>query len=464
MRRARWAVVLLALGSSPASALAPDREARAVLDRWLEAQNTGRFEDYEVFYADDFTGVRRSGDRTATFDRKGWMQDRQRMFGKPMTVAADNVHIFASERSARIVFTQRWSSGRYADVGPKQLILRRGPAGFRIVREELFASDKRKPGTIDLEAFRRFAFVLDGEVVVSMDADDAWAAGPPILEKPGRDPMSLRSRRAVDTTKLPAEVAKLPGLPVRLMDARGVRCEAKLGEFLLRGKVFTDPGTDAEEAWAEGSHFLVARVAGDRKACAGATWTRAAALPMPVIATAEPPSAELMSLALAAFKALPESAEIQSLYGGWYAGEHPHSRRPPPLWFQRSRQKPIVRVIRPASGPPLLSVSALVAEGDCANGVDNALWALWEMDGANPAHPHLVLRNQPTVDMTLQPTAAIDIDGDGTPELLFDRSTDHASDNASGQPDFLERGIARALGGSYVEIAGPKTPIDFCPC
>lgn len=477
-RRTRWAVVLLALWSSPVAGLVPNQEARAVLDRWLEAQNTGHFDDYQFLYADDFTGVRRSGNRTASFDRQGWMQERQRMFGKPMTVAADDVHIFANNRSARVVFTQRWSSGGYADVGPKELVLERGPAGYRIVREELFASDKRKPGTIDLQAFRRFAFVVDGEVVVSMNTDDAWAVGPPILERPGRDPLLLRSRRAVDTTKLPADVAKLPGLAVHLLDARGARCEAKLGALLLRGRVFEGPGEvdldgrpvreqsegDGTMAWGGSPHWLVARVVGDRKACAGATWARAAALAMPAIAVAETASAALTSLALEAFKALPQSEAIQREYTHWYAGEHPHGRRPPPLWFQRARQKPVIRVLRPSAGPALLSVSAVIGEGDCGNGVDNALWALWALDGADPARPRLVLRNQPTADMTLQPTAAIDLDGDGTPELLFDSSTDYATANATGQPDYLEHGIARALGGSYLEITGPETPIDVCPC
>jgi expansin (peptidoglycan-binding protein) len=56
------------------------------------------------------------------------------------------------------------------------------------------------------------------------------------------------------------------------------------------------------------------------------------------------------------------------------------------------------------------------------------------------------------------------VDGDGTPELLFDGSTDAASENGAGQPEFLEHGMVRALAGSYVEVEGPKTPIDICPC
>jgi hypothetical protein len=34
--------------------------------------------------------VRRSGTRTVSLDRQGWMRDRQRMFRKPMKVAASD--------------------------------------------------------------------------------------------------------------------------------------------------------------------------------------------------------------------------------------------------------------------------------------------------------------------------------------------------------------------------------------
>jgi hypothetical protein len=469
-------LLLLALAPAPPIDVTPRQKAQALLERWLEAQNQGRFDEYQSYYGDEFTGVRRSGNRKVSFDRDGWMRDRKRMFEKPMTVAADNVHIFASARTARVVFTQRWSSGRYADVGPKQLLLRDGLDGFHIAREELFSSDATKPGTIDLDAFRRFAFVVDDEVIVSMKADDVWAAGPPVLEKKGPDRDLLRSRRLVDKTKLPPGVAGVVGTAVRLMDSRGVRCQASLGELLLRGRVYESLGDDPDGtppdsagqegayAWKMSPHYLVARVVGDHKACAGATWARAASLPLPPIATAEPPSPELKSRALAALRALPESAAIQRDYAQWYPSEHPKHRGAPPHWLQRPSKQPVIRLFRPASGPAFLSASAMVAEGDCANGVWDAIWALWEIDDKDPAHPRLMLRNQPDSRITLAPTAAVDVDGDGIPELLFDSSTDYQVMNAAGQPDFLEHGVVRALAGSYVQIEGPETPIYICPC
>jgi len=281
---------------------------------------------------------------------------------------------------------------------------------------------------------------------VSTRADDAWAAGPPILEKKGPEQDLLRSRRPVDKAKLPPGVASLVGTRVRLLDAHGVRCEATLGELFVRGRAFvgsgevnegrdaTDPDEgDARTAWGESPHHLVARAVGDAKKCAGATWARAVALPLPPIATAQPPSPELKTRALAALRALPESATIQRDYARWYPSEHP-KHRSPPHWLQRHTQQPVIRLFRPASGPALLSVSAMVAEGDCANGVFDAIWGLWEIDDKDPANPRLILRNQPDAQMTLAPTAAVDVDGDGAPELLFDSSSDYATMNAAGQP------------------------------
>ena len=66
--------------------------------------------------------------------------------------------------------------------------------------------------------------------------------------------------------------------------------------------------------------------------------------------------------------------------------------------------------------------------------------------------------------MTLAPTATVDVDGDGRVELLFDHSNDYNAQNATGQPDFIERGIVRLLDGLYLDVSGPTTPILLCPC
>lgn len=460
----RIGVVLFVLVLAPAFATDPKLDAKALLDAWIGAQNAGNFDAYQSLYAPSFSGVRRSGSRTASFDRAGWMQDRQRMFRKKMTVSAKNVRVIADAASARVIFVQRWASGGYSDVGAKELVLRRGPAGFRITREELLASAVGKSEDVDLAAFRRFAFVIDGEVVVSLTPDDRWASGPPVFEKQGADRLLVQTRRPVDVAKLPRIVARLAGMPIRLLNASGERCEAKLGAFLLRGRAISDMADDEADAWEMSAHLLVAKVVGDRLACAGATWARAAELPIPVVTPAEEPSKETRQVALVAFGALPQSASIQKQFEEWYRREHAGTGKPP-SWFAHEGSGAQVRVLRSGpKGPKLVSVSASIEEGGCGEGgVNGALWALWELRG-DAANPQLVLRNAPDEQMTLEPTATVDVDGDGRVELLFDDSSNFNATKVTGQPDFVERGIVRALNGLYLDVTGPTTPILVCPC
>ncbi len=382
-----------------------------------------------------------------------------------MTVSAEKVRVIADAASARVIFVQHWASGGYSDVGSKELVLRRGPAGFRIAREELFDSATGKSGEVDLEAFRQFAFVVDGEVVVSLNPDDAWRSGPPVREKQGADRFLLRMRRSVDVAKLPPALARLTGMPIRLLNAAGERCQAKLGAFLLRSRAISDgyDTDDDSEAWQMGAHLLVAKVDGDRRACAGATWARAAELPVPVVTPAEAASKEVRKVALTAFGALPQSASIQKEFDVWYRREHPDASKPP-RWFAREKRGAGVRVLQSGpKGPTLVSVSESIDEGGCEDGVFGAVWALWELQG-DAAHPQLLLRNAPDERMALAPSATVDVDGDGRVELLFDDSRDYNATNATGQPDFIERGIVRLLDRLYLDVTGPTTPILICPC
>ena len=463
-RVSRIGAVLFVLAISPAFAADPKLDAKGLLDAWLAAQNAGNFDAYQALYAPIFTGVRRSGSRTASFDRAAWMQDRQRMFRKKMTVSAKAVRVIANAASARVIFVQRWASGGSSDVAAKELVLRRGPAGFRIAREELLASTVAKAGDVDVEAFRRFAFVIDGEVVVTLTPDDRWASGPPMFEKTGADHLLVQTRRPVDVAKLPRAVARLAGMPIRLLNATGERCEAKMGAFLLRGRAISAIADDEADAWGMSAHLLVAKVEGDRPACAGATWARAAELPVPVVTPAEAPSSELRKVASAAFGALPQSANIQKQFDEWYRREHAGTGTPP-RWFAHEGSGAQVRVLRSRpKGPTLVSVSASIEEGGCGEGgVSGAVWGLWELQG-DAVHPRLVLRNAPDEQMTLELTATVDVDADGRVELLFDDSSDFNATNAAGQPDFVDRGIVRALNGLYLDVAGPKTPILVCPC
>jgi ketosteroid isomerase-like protein len=163
--RARAPALLLALAllAGPAAAHAdspptppgpPDEAAvRALVARWLDAQNKGDFAAYRALYAPSFHGIRRSGGRTVVLDHDGWLRDRERMFKKPMKVTAADVRVTPAGALARAAFVQEFSSGTYADRGRKEIdvaVIGGAPA---IAREELLESTplsaKRKPGAPD---------------------------------------------------------------------------------------------------------------------------------------------------------------------------------------------------------------------------------------------------------------------------------------------------------------------------
>jgi molybdate transport system substrate-binding protein len=113
---------------------------RDVVTAWLDAQNKGDFAAYQALYAERFGGVKRVGARRWKFDRKGWMKDRERMFGKPMTVTADEIDVHVSTSSAVVRFKQTFEQGRFKDAGDKQLVIAEDKTGLHIGREEMLQS------------------------------------------------------------------------------------------------------------------------------------------------------------------------------------------------------------------------------------------------------------------------------------------------------------------------------------
>jgi len=126
--------------AEPMAALPSEEDANHFLERWVEAQNRGRFEDYAALYADSFTGIRRSGAQIKRLDRGGWMAERRRMFARPMTVEIAEVVVSGTRDSRKVELTQTWSSGTYEDVGRKRLLLRREAGAWRIAAEEMLTS------------------------------------------------------------------------------------------------------------------------------------------------------------------------------------------------------------------------------------------------------------------------------------------------------------------------------------
>ncbi|MBN2715447.1 MAG: nuclear transport factor 2 family protein [Deltaproteobacteria bacterium] len=125
---------------------APIRESavRDLFSDWLKSQNEGDFQQYAALYAQRFDGIKRAGRKTFRYDRKGWLEDREKMFKKKMTVAADDLKIQAGTVTARVSFIQTWSNGRFSDKGPKVLQLFLENGNLRIFNEEMLQSDMAK--------------------------------------------------------------------------------------------------------------------------------------------------------------------------------------------------------------------------------------------------------------------------------------------------------------------------------
>jgi hypothetical protein len=227
-----------ARGDTGAGDLAP--EARTLVDAWLAAQNQGDFAAYEKLYAAKLTGVRRSGARTVSLDRAGWMKDRQRMFLKPMKVSASDVKVAGTPASARVTFVQEWESGSYHDRGPKQLVVVREAGAARIAREEMLASEKASPPSSE----DAFAFVLGKYAILDDAPDEAWAAGAPRLEDEG-DPVIVTRRAA----GLPRELAAYVGRKLVVQSPGSDACTATVKELRIVGAVV--PHFSLRQEWRD---------------------------------------------------------------------------------------------------------------------------------------------------------------------------------------------------------------------
>lgn len=220
-------------GSGVALAPLPEAEVRALVEKWLAAQNGGDFAAYQALYAAKMEGVKRVGDRTWRFDRKGWFDDRQRMFGKPMKVEAAEISVESSGPTASVQLEQRFAQGKFSDRGPKRLVVVKEDGGLRIAREEMLRSEvgdgKRASGSggvylvTAVEGKRYLYLALDD---VSADWGEGALSGPV-----GGDPML--ALRAAD--RAPAAFASWRGREVKAYAADGTLCAAKVGALSVVG-------------------------------------------------------------------------------------------------------------------------------------------------------------------------------------------------------------------------------------
>ncbi len=69
------------------------------------------------------------------------MDDRGKMFKRPMKVTAESYRFKADGDALVVTFLQTWSSGKYSDQGDKQIRIVREAGALRIAREEMLFSE-----------------------------------------------------------------------------------------------------------------------------------------------------------------------------------------------------------------------------------------------------------------------------------------------------------------------------------
>ncbi len=283
-----------------AATLLDEQAVRALVERWLAAQNDGDFEAYSATYASPFFGIKRSGPRTTRHDRAAWLTDRRHMFRKPMRVQAAELQVAPSSTAARVSFTQTWSSGNYQDVGPKQLVVARQDGGLFIAREEMLESTVLSEGT-DQPAPPspgEFTFVeeiggrayLVLEPAQPLETQDVQAQ---LLERG-----SFSAATKPLGAPLPTPLAALAGETFELRQADGEPCRSTAGDPLVLVRFVphfgmveewsgqygpkTPDARVAEEIWSMGADQPLLAFPLSHPSCRG-SWARLAELPAPTL-------------------------------------------------------------------------------------------------------------------------------------------------------------------------------------
>jgi len=438
--------------AAPPAAGAPiaEGDVRALVDRWLTAQNSGDLAAYDKLFAARFTGIRRSGPRTVRFDRAGWMKDRARMFGKPtsMTVAISDVRIRIVDPTALVSFTQTFAQGNYKDAGPKQLLIVREAGVPKIAGEFMMRSEIAASSASAGEDFR---FVVSGAVLLSDSPDLAWGTGPITFDPNAGDPAVAAQR--VDIKKLPPELARWQMRRVRLITVNGGGCEGGITGFRLLSRsiphfgtrqAWREPGVSpavvARQAWDAGAKVLV----GDTdKSCEDTHWARTTGRPILSIDQGAPADDTLKARALAELRRSDAWKAIQKSYL-----EEP--KKNVARWDQLDGVTVDVRRFRAwRGGKEIRLVSAtLIFYNGCAE-FGGELEGLFEERG-----PKLVPRNTPG-KTDAYPISVFDSDGDGNSELLME-----AFPSSFGH----EWGRATLDGELWDAVEMKYVPFLDCPC
>ncbi len=417
-----------------------------VLDAWLAAQNAGDFAAYQGVYADKMEGVKRVGERTWRFDRKGWLADRERMFKHPMTVAMRDVEIGGSALAPVVELVQSFKQGKFADEGTKRIVLAKTAGGFKVAREEMLksvvastppagagAGDDQEPW---------LTLVLEGaaHVVIDTEADDAWGTGR------SRGPFAGAFHYATrNAAKAPA-AASWTGREVVVYDAAGKRCPAKVGALSLIsggtphfGEIQMWQGMDGEPAWSQpqraraiydmGTPMLVGALTIEG-GCVPVLATSPTSTAKVFTAVASEPARE--AAAIKAFRKLSGYAALQAEFVDTYEGKG--------AWIDSPSVKTVTDGAR-----TIVIVSG--RDGSGCGDFAGALSAVFEDKSGK-----LTLLSPPD-QAYLDVQAVLDVDGDGQLELI-------------GSPDSFSTVTGLFAGGTsgFAPEREVSFPYNDCAC
>jgi len=393
-----------------------EARAKGLVERWVTAQNAHDFESYSTLYAARFSGTKRVGSYSKSFDRKGWLLDRQPMFRDGVIVRASDLHFSGTLGAVRAVFTQDFVAPGFHDRGQKELFLVAGDSGLQIAREEMLVSHLAEAAPATDGAV--LAFHRDGPVV-DRGISPAIPGEPRLLPRGASEPYEVVL--SIAPAALSEATRGWLGRSITAYAKDGATCQGAVARFEVR--VQAEPHFGMRQAWAgeDGAQKATPReiaraiwsIARDDERFVVAVLDRAckgvwAATHATTFTAATAPAAPLRSAALSAFKALPAYREVQARFVQ-------ESSNPKQAWENVDGELDVVE-LRASAESALLVVSARGGAG--CGGFGGNLSAIWSVTGAD-ARATFALRGvfKDSTDL-LKVHGAVDQNGDGSLELL----------------------------------------------
>ena len=404
--------------ASPAAHLLSAESASALVAKWVEAQNAQRFTDYEALYAERFYGVKRAGEITTRFDRKGWLRDRKAMFARPFRVSIDGLSIRAVAETIVAEFEQSFQSQRYADKGPKQLVMVVEAGALKIAREELFRSGGAPDAGLTVHS-PAFSFIREIDQRRYWVADDASPEGQLIVDAPVRVGPAAAFAKLSGRPKLPEQLRTLVGAKVAIEPGAQPPCIVELGEWGVLAEL--EPHFETRRQWDESEDTQVAReifgpdivsgrdhhfavdVTEATKHCSSTRWGRLESLGEPqrvALAKLEDPEPALQA---ALQRSLHKSRGYKDLERSFREAEPEGS-------FDELLEGGLT-VHKAQLGANTFLLTSFIHLGDC-HGFSGELTQVWRMRGQT------LVELQSVLPFALRPDFALDLNQDGLPEWV----------------------------------------------